>query len=66
MTNKMTYETAMRELEEIVSGIEEENISIDELSKQVKRATELIEFCKSKLYKTEEDVKKVLEGLAKN
>ena len=66
MTNKMSYETAMRELEEIVSGIEEENISIDELSKQVKRATELIEFCKSKLYKTEEDVKKVLEGLAKN
>ena len=66
MTNKMTYETAMRELEGIVSGIEEENISIDELSKQVKRATELIEFCKSKLYKTEEDVKGVLEGLAKN
>ena len=66
MTNKLTYEAAMKELEEIISGIEEENISIDELSKQVKRASELIEFCKGKLYKTEEDVKKVLEGLAKN
>ena len=60
---ELNYEEAMNELETIVSGIEGENISIDELSSKVKRATELIKICKTKLFKTEEDVKKVLGDL---
>ena len=60
---ELKYEEAMNELETIVSGIEGENITIDELSSKVKRATELIKICKTKLYKTEEDVKKVLGDL---
>jgi exodeoxyribonuclease VII small subunit len=63
MSKELKYEEAMLELEAIVAGIEGDKISIDELSTKVKRATELINTCKTKLYKTEEDVKKVLEGL---
>jgi exodeoxyribonuclease VII small subunit len=64
MSKEVKYEEAMKELETIVEGIEGDHISIDELSTKVKRATELIKLCKTKLYKTEEDVKKVLGDLA--
>jgi exodeoxyribonuclease VII small subunit len=63
MSKKMTYQEAMSELENIISGIEQENISIDELSVKVKRATELIKVCKTKLYKTDEEIQKVLTEL---
>lgn len=63
MSKKMTYQEAMTELENIISGIEEENISIDVLSSKVKRATELIKTCKTKLYKTDEEIQKVLKEL---
>ncbi|UTW66090.1 exodeoxyribonuclease VII small subunit [bacterium SCSIO 12643] len=63
MSKKMTYQEAMTELENIISGIEEENISIDVLSSKVKRATELIKICKTKLYKTDEEIQKVLKEL---
>lgn len=63
MSKKMTYQEAMTELENIISGIEEENISIDVLSSKVKRATELIKICKTRLYKTDEEIQKVLREL---
>jgi len=63
MSKKMTYQEAMTELENIISGIEEENISIDVLSSKVKRATELIKICKTKLYKTDDEIQKVLKEL---
>lgn len=65
MAKEKKYEDAIKELEVIVSGIEQENISIDELSLQVKKAIELIHFCKTKLYKTEEDVRLILKDLEK-
>ena len=59
----MKYEDAMHELESIVSGIEDDQISIDELSDKIKRATELIKTCKTKLFKTEQDIADVLKDL---
>ncbi len=59
----MNYSLAYEELQEILEAIEEGSISLDELSDKVKRATTLIQICKDKLTKTEEDVAKVLEGL---
>ncbi len=53
---EISYESAMRELQEIVSQLQEEVVSMDELSEKVKRAAELIAFCKDKLRKTEEEV----------
>lgn len=66
MEEKITYEEAFKELEEIVNEIEEGDISVDELSTKVKRASKLIKICKSKLTSTEEDVNKILKELQEN
>ena len=63
MNKDQTYKQAIEELETIVSEIENESISVDELSEKVKRASLLIRLCKTKLTKTEEEVSKVLEEM---
>lgn len=59
----MNYTNAFEELQLIVTEIEQGEISVDELSEKVKRATTLIKFCKLKLTTTEEDVTKILKEL---
>ena len=59
----MTYQDAYNELQEIVSEIEAGEIGIDEISQKVKRASELIEVCKAKLFHTEQDVDQILKNL---
>lgn len=56
-----TYKSAVQEIEKIISDIEEETVDVDVLAERVKRAAELIRFCKEKLMKTEKDVAQVLE-----
>ena len=63
MSNKMTYTDAYEELQQIVSDIEDGEITVDVLSAKVKRASELIKVCKEMLTSTEEDVKKILDDL---
>lgn len=63
MSDNINYTDAFEELQEIVSQIEEGEISVDELSEKVKRAAQLIKICKIKLTTTEEDVNKILEEL---
>lgn len=57
------YTEAFEELQEIVTEIEEGEISVDELSEKVKRASQLIKICKNKLATTEEDVNQILQEL---
>lgn len=59
----MTYDEAYSELEQIISDIEDGEIGVDLLSAKVKRAAELIAFCKEKLASTEIDVQKILDDL---
>lgn len=61
--NKETYNEAVTKLRRIVADIENEELDVDLLSEKVKEATRLIKLCKEKLYKVDEDVKKVLEEL---
>jgi exodeoxyribonuclease VII small subunit len=63
MSKKLTYDGAMAELQAIVAEIEDEEISIDDLSVKVKRAAELLQYCQQKLRQTEDDVNKVLSQL---
>ena len=63
MENKENYVEAFEELKTIVSEIEQGEISVDQLSEKVKRATQLIKICKAKLTTTEEDVNKILKEL---
>ena len=63
MSDSPNYTEAFEELQQIVSEIEEGQISVDELSEKVKRAALLIKICKSKLASTEEDVNRILKDL---
>jgi exodeoxyribonuclease VII small subunit len=63
MNDQPTYTQAFEELQKIVNEIESGQISVDELSEKVKRASELIAICKTKLTTTEEDVNKILRDM---
>lgn len=63
MSETINYTEAFKELQEIVTEIEEGEISVDELSAKVKRAAQLILICRKKLTSTEEDVNKILKEL---
>ncbi len=57
---EMKYEKAVCELEEIVDKMERDELDIDQLSEQLKRAKVLVKLCKDKLTKTDEEIKKLL------
>jgi exodeoxyribonuclease VII small subunit len=63
MNNEVKYTDAFEELQQIVRDMEDGEITVDELSVKVKRATELIKICKNKLSATEEDVNQILKEL---
>ena len=55
----MKYEEAIKQLEDIVRKMENDAYSIDEIAEQLKTAQRLIQFCKDKLTKTEEEISKI-------
>ena len=59
----LTYSQAKQELEEIVSAIESGKLDVDALTEKVKRASELIAFCKERLTKTDEELQKILDEI---
>ncbi len=61
---EQTYEEAMARLEKITAQIESGELDIDHLCDKLKEAQELIKFCKDKLYKTDENIQKILESVA--
>ena len=60
MKEELKYEQALAELQAIVRRMENDEMDIDQMSEQLKRAQELIKFCKDKLTKTDEEIKKIL------
>lgn len=64
MSNPINYTEAYNELQEIVTALEDGEISLDELSEKVKRAAVLIAVCKEKLSQTDEDVNQILQELS--
>ncbi len=60
MQTEISYEDAVKQLEEIVNKLENNELDIDSLSRQLKTAQELIKMCKDKLTKTDEDIRKIL------
>lgn len=63
MKKDLNYTQAFEELQSIISEMETGEISVDELTEKVKRATVLITFCKDMLKSTETDVNKILKTL---
>lgn len=63
MEENLTYETAYEELAQIAKDIETEAVSVDVLAEKVKRASELIAFCQTKLRSTEGEVNKIIKQM---
>jgi len=57
----ISYNDALYEIETILNEIENNDVEIDQLSDKVKRVSFLLETCKSKLFKTEEQIEKIFE-----
>ena len=64
MNKKMSYRQAAEQLEEIVAQIENGELGIDELSKKVEEAAELVKMCKDKLRRIDADIEKIMEEIA--
>lgn len=60
MKENITYEAALAELERIVASVESGELPIDKLTAQLKRAQELLAFCKTQLTQVETDVNALL------
>lgn len=63
MEANLTYEAAYKELAQIAKEIENETVSVDILAQKVKRASELITFCQTKLKSTETEVNKIISQM---
>ncbi|MBQ8487005.1 MAG: exodeoxyribonuclease VII small subunit [Prevotella sp.] len=57
---ELKYEQAFQELQDIVRRMENDELNIDQMTEQLKRAQLLIKLCKDKLTKTDEEIKKIL------
>ena len=60
MKEDVKYGAAMAELQSIVRKMENDELDIDQMTEQLKRAQELIKLCKDKLTKTDAEIKKIL------
>ncbi|MGI6243195.1 MAG: exodeoxyribonuclease VII small subunit [Prevotella sp.] len=60
MATETKYEDAVRQLEDIVEKLENNELDIDEMSKQLKKAQQLIKLCKDRLTKTDAEIQKIL------
>jgi exodeoxyribonuclease VII small subunit len=63
MDNQLTYEAAYAELKKISDDIANESVSVDVLAAKVKRASELIIFCQTKLRTTEQEVNNIIKQM---
>ena len=56
MPKKVSYSDAKEQLDQIINELENDQITIDDLTEKVKKAKQLIELCKQKLRKTQEEL----------
>lgn len=63
MENKISYNEAIEELEQILNQIETGELDIDQLSEKLKRASILLKNCKNKLKQTETEVEKIINDI---
>ncbi len=56
----LKYEEAMATLEQIVARMENNELDLDTMSEELKKAQQLIKQCKDKLTKTDQEIRKLL------
>lgn len=62
-TEKISYSEAVRQIEEILAQIENDELDIDQLAEKVKKVSGLLKVCKSKLFETEKEIDKILKDM---
>ncbi|MCX6332844.1 MAG: exodeoxyribonuclease VII small subunit [Bacteroidia bacterium] len=60
---EFSFTVAVGEIEKILQKIESGDLDVDELSVEVKRASELIRQCQKKLRTTEEEINNIFRDL---
>ncbi len=60
----MSYARAMERLQSIMEEIESGAVDVDKLSELLKEADELVNFCREKLYRVDEEVKAILQRMS--
>jgi len=63
LAQDLRFGEAMEELEGILRRVEAEEIDIDELARELKRAAELVEICRGKIRKAEVEVSQIVQSL---
>ena len=58
---ELTYKAAMERLETLTKEMENGDIAIDQLATKLKEAQQLLQFCKDKLTKADEEVRKLMD-----
>ncbi|WP_425393212.1 exodeoxyribonuclease VII small subunit [Ekhidna sp.] len=61
--DNITYEEAAKELEEILSELKEDQVSVDQLAAKVERAAKLAAYCSERLRSTENQIQQIIEKL---
>jgi len=62
----MVFETAMAEIEQIVSGMEAGKLSLEESLAAYQRGAELLSFCRAKLDAAQQQVQVLEDGVLKD
>ena len=57
---ELKYEEAMATLEQIVARMENNELDLDTMSEELKKAQQLIKLCKDKLTKTDQEIRKII------
>ena len=56
------YRKLIEEVETILAKIENGETDIDDLAAEIKRAAKLLQDCKEKLFRTEQEVEKIMKS----
>ena len=58
-SDKIGYEDAVTELEEILSELSDDDLDVDHLAERVKRATQLVKICRDRIAAARLEVKDI-------
>lgn len=62
----LTYSEAVGELEKIIAHMQSDRCDIDKLSAMTRRATELLTECRSRLTKTDQELRTIISQFDNN
>ncbi len=57
------YAAAVKELEEILQDLSQNDVDVDDLTEKVRRGLELIKFCQAKIGETEIQVQEIVDSI---